>query len=547
MNEIENEKEFTTVTRKYCIIPEKSNSKFWDKKVLKYIEIKRKLLRDEFENVRKKLNKKGINQDEKKNLESRLNKLKSLIDSWDTYNTTSKQVVFDYTYNLVRTAMEEESRKKNYILSWIYSEMIANGVQYMDTLKDKFKFITNTINYAYRKKGSNKGSLFDNAEIGNILGGYGYAFNKELTDKVKRMVKKGILDGKCSLENYKIDSPFTISKQDMGFTYDYDNFEELCNHINDSDCKLYFDYGGNGPTIAKFRINIGHGKNRNELKSTLLKIYSGEYQYCGSKIGIEKNKIVLYLSLKVPKVKIELDENTVVGIDIGQSIPAVCALNNDPYAREYIGNGDDLIRERTKIRHQIRNIQRGLKMTSGGHGRKKKFTCLEKMKKKEKNYVDNYSHMVSKRAVDFALKYHAKYIHLENLKGYDSKNFILKNWNFYKLQQDIIYKASKYGIEVRKVNPCYTSQVCSYCGNWEPDQRKGQKDFICANSECISNNKTKFKNLVNADFNAARNIAMSTLFVNGKKEIGSEDFETARKYYGFDDKYKKYQASEESE
>ena len=50
-----------------------------------------------------------------------------------------------------------------------------------------------------------------------------------------------------------------------------------------------------------------------------------------------------------------------------------------------------------------------------------------------------------------------------------------------------------------------------------------------------------------ADFNAARNIAMSTLFVDGKKEIGSEDFETARKYYGFDDKYKKYQASKESE
>ena len=321
----------------------------------------------------------------------------------------------------------------------------------------------------------------------------------------------------------------------------------MCDHINDPDCKLYFDYGGNGPTIARFRINIGHEKNRNELKSTFLKNYSGEYQYCGIKIGIEKNKIVLYPSLKVPKVKIELDENTVVGIDIGKSIPAVCALNNNLYAREYIGNGDDLIRERTKIRHQIRNIQRGLKMTSGGHGRKKKFACLEKMKKKEKNYVDNYSHMVSKRAVDFALKHHAKYIHLENLKGYDSKSFILKNWNFYKLQQDIIYKASKYGIEVRKVNPCYTSQVCSYCGNWEPDQRKSQKDFICANSECISNNKTKFKNLVNADFNAARNIAMSTLFVDGKKEIGSEDFETARKYYGFDDKYKKYQASEESE
>ena len=78
-----------------------------------------------------------------------------------------------YTYGTVRTAMEEEARKKNYILSWIYSEMIGAGVQHMETLKEKYQFISNRMNYAYRLPGNKNGSLFDEAEIHNILKGYG--------------------------------------------------------------------------------------------------------------------------------------------------------------------------------------------------------------------------------------------------------------------------------------------------------------------------------------------------------------------------------------
>ena len=74
--------------------------------------------------------------------------------------------------------MEEEARRKNYILSWIFSEMRLNRVDQMESLKDKFKFISDTINYAYRKKGSNKGSLFDDTEINSILNAYGIAWNK---------------------------------------------------------------------------------------------------------------------------------------------------------------------------------------------------------------------------------------------------------------------------------------------------------------------------------------------------------------------------------
>lgn len=37
---------------------------------------------------------------------------------------------------------------------------------------------------------------------------------------------------------------------------------------------------------------------------------------------------------------------------------------------------------------------------------------------------------------------------------------------------------------------------------------------------------------MNADYNAARNIAMSTLFVSGSNEITEKDKKKAREYYG---------------
>ena len=108
---------------------------------------------------------------------------------------------------------------------------------------------------------------------------------------------------------------------------------------------------------------------------------------------------------------------------------------------------------------------------------------------------------------DFAVKNEAKYINIEDLSGFNGSDFILRNWSYYELQQFIIYKAAQYGIEVRKINPYHTSQVCSKCGHWEEGQRIDQAHFIC--KEC--------GNEMNADLNAARNIALSTNFVETKK------------------------------
>lgn len=547
MNKDKNENT-VTITRKYALIPTFSERKEWHKRVYNFTieDLARKI------EYYKEKSKKEKDKDKKEEIKTKIKNFEEGLESIQNGGDFTQKMINDYTYNLVRTAMEEEARRKNYILSWIFSEMRLNRVDQMESLKDKFKFISDTINYAYRKKGSNKGSLFDDTEINSILNAYGIAWNQELTKEIKDLVKNGALEGKVSLTNYKLDSPFTIAKTHFSFDHDYDSFEELCEHIDDSDCKMYMNYGGNCPngnnpaSLARFRINLGHGKNRDELKATLLKVYSGEYQYCGSSIQISKNKIILNLSMKIPKIETELDENTVCGVDLGIAVPAMCALNNDMYKGLAIGSADDFLRVRTKHQEQRRRLQKSLKNSNGGHGRKKKLKPLDRMNKAEAHFVETYCHMVSKRVVEFAVRNRAKYINIENLNGYDSSKFILRNWSFYKLQQYITYKAERYGIIVRKINPAYTSQVCSVCGNYHPENRPkgemGQWYFNCHNENCKTHDKKVFKREINADFNAARNIAMSTLFME-TGEVTEKKKEEARKYYGIEEKYQKYQAS----
>lgn len=539
-----------TITRKYTLIPTFSDTKEWTKKVMEYTRTsyieKIKYYEEKIKKIKKK------DKEEREEYKNRLFQLKEQQLDFEENGTLLQTNVNDYTYDLVRKAMASESDRKNIIISYVCGELINRDAKDMD-FKERNKLISELCNYAYRVKGSKKRSLFDHLDIDNPLGGYGISFSQDLTKKIKELVNnKRWLDGKVSPLHYKDDSPFSIAKATMGFTHDYDTYEELCEHIQEKGCNLYFDFGGNGkPTIARFKINLGaNRKNKDELISTILRVYSGEYQYCGSSIGIEGTKIILNLSMKIPKQEKELDENTVVGVDLGIAVPAVCALNNNVYARKFVGNKDDFFKVRKQLNAQYKRVQSALKRASGGHGRKKKLKALERLRKKEAHFVETYCHMVSKAVVDFALKYNAKYINLENLTGYDTDDIVLRNWSYYKLQQYITYKASKYGIEVRKINPCYTSQICSECGNYHPENRpkgdKGQAYFNCHNEECITHSeKSPYQYGINADFNAARNIAKSTLWME-KGKVTEESKKKAREYYGIEEEYEELNKEKEN-
>ena len=304
--------------------------------------------------------------------------------------------------------------------------------------------------------------------------------------------------GERSITNYKRTNPLLTRGRDLRFFHEYENYDEFLDKLYSTELNIYVKWVNK----IVFKVILGNPHRSHELRSVIQNIFEENYFVQGSSIEVDGKEIILNLSLSIPKQKIQLDENTVVGVDLGVAIPAVCGLNNNNYIRQSIGSKDDFLRVRTQLQAQRRRLQKSLATTSGGHGRKKKLKPLERLSNRERNFVKTYNHYVSKNVVDFAVKNKAKYINVEDLSGFDSSQFILRNWSFYELQQFITYKASKYGIEVRKINPYHTSQTCSCCGHWEEGQRIDQAHFKC--KACGVE--------LNADFNASRNIAMSTDF-----------------------------------
>jgi len=95
-------------------------------------------------------------------------------------------------------------------------------------------------------------------------------------------------------------------------------------------------------------------------------------------------------------------------------------------------------------------------------------------------------------------------IALEQLKGIRARvkarkpqRATLHSWAFAQLGGYLAYKARRAGVSVQYVNPRYTSQECSSCGNIDKRSRKDQASFECT---CCGFAE-------HADTNAAQNIA----------------------------------------
>ena len=397
-------------------------------------------------------------------------------------------------YKYIRDGMYNQNKAYNILTSIIYAKMFTGC--------DK-----DELNNIY-KKGARKPkendpsySLYNSDDIVFPKGiSTASTVKQKVNSYFKQAQKDGLFKGKISLQNRKLTAPLWIERSQFLFYNNYETHQEFLDHLYKKDCEIYMKFV-NG---IVFKVILGNNINKSkEIRTVFQKIFEEEYIPRGSSIQFDNTDIILNLSIQIPKKEIQLDEETTVGVDLGIAVPAYCALNNNKYSRSAIGCADDFIRQRTKIQAQRRRLQRNLKYSNGGHGRKKKMKPMDRFTKAEKNFATTYNHMISKRVVDFAIKNKAKYINLENLKGFDKNKTILRNWSYYQLQGFITYKADKYGIVVRKINPYHTSQTCSYCGHWEEGQREG-RDFKCKSCGYKEN----------ADFNAARNIAMSNEFVD---------------------------------
>lgn len=323
--------------------------------------------------------------------------------------------------------------------------------------------------------------------------------------------------GKQTLPHYKkgIPVPFTIK-----------NGERLALRKRDNG-SIYVLF----PKMLEWDLNFGRDRSNN--REIVERVLSGQYDVSNSSIQEAKNgKRFLLLVVKIPKESRALNPDRVVGVDLGVAVPLYAALNDNPYGGMSIGSADQFIKVRMRMAAQKRELQRNLRVaTNGGHGRKQKLQALDRLEGKERRWVHLQNHIFSKSIIEYALRNGAGAIQMERLTGFghdrndevdEGFKFILRYWSFFELQTMIEYKAKAAGIEVRYVDPYHTSQTCSFCGHYEKGQRVTQSKFVCKNPDCT---KGKGKERsdgtfegINADWNAARNIALSDKIVERKKK-----------------------------
>ena len=337
-----------------------------------------------------------------------------------------------------------------------------------------------------------KGLKNSNPIFKDISFGKGVDTLSAVTQKVKKdfstALKNGMAKGERTSTNYKRTFPLITRGRNLTFyEQDGDIFIKWVNKI-----------------VFKVVFNA-RKENTLELQHTLQKVINGEYKLSQSSLEFDRNNnLILNLTIDISfKQEDNLIKDRVLGVDLGVKYPAYVCLNDDTYKREHIGEALELIKQREQYQARRRRTQQQLKNVKGGKGRHKKLKNLDRLSDCERNFAKTYNHMISKRIVEFAKKHKCEYIHLEKLTKDGFDNTILRNWSYYELQQMIEYKADRLGIKVRYVNPAYTSQTCSRCGNIDKENRQTQETFVCT--------KCGFK--LNADHNAAINIARSIEFM----------------------------------
>jgi IS605 OrfB family transposase len=129
---------------------------------------------------------------------------------------------------------------------------------------------------------------------------------------------------------------------------------------------------------------------------------------------------------------------------------------------------------------------------------------VKDQKGKERRWMGDLNHKLSRQIVDLAAVYPDPVLVLERLVGIrdhtrGSKRFnrMMASWSFRDLVDKIKYKAARLAIPVVFVDPRKTSQTCSKCGHATAANRLDQATFRCV--------KCGYR--TNADRNAACNIA----------------------------------------
>lgn len=374
--------------------------------------------------------------------------------------------------------------------------------------------------------------------------------------------KKDFISGQRAYPQFKSNQPILIKKG----TYE---FERIAQDVITVSFSIFSDsyrkYLGLKSGIFTFRCDPSI-KDKG-TKAILHKIMDGTYQSAAGKLSYDsRNKKWMFsCTYTVEKADgVQLDQNKILGVDLGFNTVAYCAVSNSP--ERFFISGEKVKKFRDKVMKRRISMLKTLPYQQGGkvgHGTKcrveKVYDAEDKIARFRETENKNYAAAI----VDFAVKNQCGVIQLENLSGVrdtapdanakkkkkakgngkkkstdeaqiamigmepsessdnekkerKEENRMLGRWTFYDLKQRIEMKAKEYGIVVSVVNPAYTSQRCSCCGyissESRPETGEGHKWFTCV----------KCGKRLDADYNAAVNLSIAGIEEIIKEQLAGQ-------------------------
>ena len=400
-------------------------------------------------------------------------------------NKDGEKVEYENVCNILWQLQKETRQLKNKTvqLCWEWNNFQSDYYKKNGSYpKDKDILNCSLFKYVYNR-------LKDNY----ILNSGNLSATLQETTKAFKNNESDIIKGNKSIINYKTNQPIDLHNNNISLSYDNKEFFATLSLVNNGFAKE------NNLKRFRFECVVKDNSTKTILESCVDKVY----KISSSKLSYDKKKKMWYLNLCYSfenNCKLELDKDRVLGVDLGIVNPIVASVYGD--MDKFVVDGDEIIKFRQKTeKYRVKLLRQGKYCGDGriGHGRKTRCKPVDKIGNRISRFRDTTNHKYSKALVEYAIKKGCGTIQFEDLSGISKdKEQFLKNWSYFDLQNKIKYKANEAGINVVSVNPKYTSQRCSKCGNIDSDNRKSQALFKC----------TSCGYSANADYNASQNISI---------------------------------------
>jgi len=180
--------------------------------------------------------------------------------------------------------------------------------------------------------------------------------------------------------------------------------------------------------------------------------------------------VVFFQMVMLPKVGADAK---VITVDVNEN---VIAYGNDDFVERF-ETYEGIIRTRYFLKR--RRIQ------SKVRGRELQRRLLEKYRGREWRRVREIYYKAAKEIIGKVKETGAAVIVMEDLEihkeymGSEELNGRLHRWSYRRFQQILEYQAKLHGLNVKYVDPAYTSRTCPLCGNEMDPSRNGRRLMRC--------------------------------------------------------------------